>query len=72
MTDVRLIRPGADPAVVDLLVTRPCDTLAALMTVQLPRSPELAEGLATLDHARKLFQLAAAVQLCPPEPRGHL
>lgn len=66
MTDVRLIRRNADPAVVDLLVTRPCETLAALMTAQLPRSPELAGGLAKLDEARKLFRLAAALQLCPP------
>ena len=46
-----------------LLIDRPCETLAALMTAQLPASPELAHGLAKLDEARACFTRATR----PPE-----
>lgn len=38
-----------------ILIGQPCDTLAALMTAQLPDSPALADGLAKLDEARACF-----------------
>jgi hypothetical protein len=68
MSDVRTGGRSIDDRQLDTLISRPCATLAALMTAQLPASPELADGLAKLDQARELFTRAAAFRpFRPPE-----
>jgi len=55
MTDVQR---SIDHGQLRVLVDGPCDTLAALMTAQLPTSRELADGLELLDQARACFTRA--------------